>query len=105
MFGGCSNLLQVCHQPPTVQVGGLLFQELAVADDRVERGPKLVGHVRQELGLVLAGQLRAADLSLRFPGRAERSGWPERTELRMSATARRPRVQTRPWHCRITVSP
>ena len=33
---------------------GLLLEHLGVADDGVQRRPQLVGHVRQELRLVLA---------------------------------------------------
>ena len=38
-----------------VQVFGLFLEHLGVADDGVQRRPQLVGHVRQELRLVLAG--------------------------------------------------
>ena len=37
-----------------VEVLGLLLEHLGVADDGVQRRPQLVGHVRQELRLVLA---------------------------------------------------
>src|SRR5262249_9112855 len=60
VFGGDGYLLQIGHQPPAVQVSGLLLQQLAVADDRVERGPQLVRHVGQELALVLARHLDLA---------------------------------------------
>ena len=34
-----------------------LGQHLGEAEDRVQRGPELVGHVGEELGLVAAGRL------------------------------------------------
>ena len=36
----------------------LLLQHLGEADDRVQRRPELVAHVRQEVGLVLGGDLQ-----------------------------------------------
>ena len=41
-----------------------LRQHLGEADDRVQRRPQLVGHVGQELGLVLAGDFELAALLL-----------------------------------------
>ena len=42
------------------EVLGLLLEHLGVADDGVQRRPQLVGHVGQELRLVLAGRLQLA---------------------------------------------
>jgi hypothetical protein len=39
-------------------------QDLGEADDGVERRPQLMGHVGEELGLVLAGDLELATLLL-----------------------------------------
>jgi hypothetical protein len=44
-----------------------LAQHLREPDDGVERRPQLVGHVGQELGLVLAGDLELATLVLDLP--------------------------------------
>src|SRR5262245_19705546 len=41
-----------------------LAEDLGEADDGVQRGPQLVGHICQELGLVLAGDLELAALVL-----------------------------------------
>ena len=47
-------------QEARLEVLGLLLEHLGVPDDGVERRPQLVGHVRQELRLVLAGDLQLA---------------------------------------------
>ena len=43
---------------------GLVEDQLRVAEDGVQRGPELVAHVGQELGLVLAGDRELAALLL-----------------------------------------
>ena len=50
-------------------VGGLLLEHLAVADDRVERRPQLVAHVREERAL---GPIRGFCRLLRLFGRGSR---------------------------------
>jgi hypothetical protein len=47
-----------------------LAEQLAVAEDRVERGPQLVAHVRHEVALGLAGALRGPSRPLVRRGRA-----------------------------------
>ena len=53
-FPAAIDPLQVGQEGVGVQVLGLLLEHLGVADDRVERRPQFVGHVRQELRLVPA---------------------------------------------------
>jgi hypothetical protein len=48
----------------------LLAQHLGEAEDRVQRGPELVGHVREEVRLVLAGGLQLAALLVELVQRA-----------------------------------
>ena len=72
-------------RPPS-RSAGLLLQQLAVADDGVERRAQLVGHVGEELGLVLAGDFELAALAARSRGRAGRSGWRARTGWRTSSS-------------------
>src|SRR5262249_30389982 len=42
VLGRDGDLLQVGHQPPAVQIPGFLLQQLAVADDGVERRAQLI---------------------------------------------------------------
>ena len=49
--------LEVGQECVGVGLLGLLLEHLGVPDDGVQRRPQLVGHVRQELRLVLAGDL------------------------------------------------
>ena len=55
---GGVDLLQVPAELGVPQVLRLLLQHLAVADDRVERGPELVTHAGQKLALGAVGGLR-----------------------------------------------
>ena len=50
---GRVDLLEVGHEAGLAQVFQLLLEHLGVADDGVERRAQLVGHVGQELRLVL----------------------------------------------------
>ena len=52
---GAFDLLQVVDRRLVVLVGGVLLQDLAVADDRVERRAQLVGHVGEEARFGLVG--------------------------------------------------
>ena len=52
---GRVDLLEVGQERLLAEVVGLLLEHLGVADDGVERRAQLVGHVRQEVRLVLAG--------------------------------------------------
>ena len=60
VLAGRVDLLEVRDSASCAEVLGLLLEHLGVADDRVQRRPQLVGHVRQELRLVLAAPRRAA---------------------------------------------
>jgi hypothetical protein len=60
-------LVQVSEHP--------FAQDLREPDDRVQRRPQLVGHVGEELGLVLAGDFELATLLLDLP--EEPPGWRE----------------------------
>jgi len=66
VLAGAVDLLEVGDEFFLAEVLGLLLEHLAVADDRVERGPQLMGHVGQELGLVAAGDLQLAALVLQL---------------------------------------
>ena len=48
------------------EVLGLLLEHLGVPDDGVQRRPQLVGHVRQELRLVLAGLGKRLTLGIKL---------------------------------------
>ncbi|MEZ4429109.1 MAG: hypothetical protein R3A51_15670 [Nannocystaceae bacterium] len=74
MLGGGEHLEQIDRPALEALLVGVLDQQLAVADDRVQRRAQLVAHVGQEgaLGLVgrlsggaRLGQLALADLGLR----------------------------------------
>ena len=62
MLASRVDLLEVVGELLGAEVGGVLLEHLAVADDRVERRAQLVGHVGQELGLVAVGRLELAAL-------------------------------------------
>ena len=57
MLAGRVNFLEFGNGAVESQVSGLLFQHLAVADDRVQGCSQLVAHVRQELTLGAVGRL------------------------------------------------
>ena len=67
VLAGRVDPLEVGDEALGVLVLGLLLEHLAVADDGVERRPELVGHVGQELGLVLARDLELPALRLELP--------------------------------------
>ena len=58
------GVLEVLFLPVVQLSKHPLRQHLGEPDDRVQRGPQLVGHVGEELGLVLAGDLKLAALVL-----------------------------------------
>ena len=58
------DLAEVVGELSGAEVGRLLLEHLAVADDRVERRAQLVRHVGDELGLVPVGRLELAALVL-----------------------------------------
>jgi len=60
MLAGRVDPLEVRDQRLLVEVRGLLLEHLGVADDGVRGRAQLVGHVRQELRLVLAGFAKLA---------------------------------------------
>src|SRR5437899_4238334 len=62
MLASRVDLLEVVRELLGAEVGGVLLEHLAVADDGVERRAQLVGHVRQELRLVAVGGLELAAL-------------------------------------------
>ena len=67
VLAGRVDLLEVVGELLGPEVGGVLLEHLAVADDGVERRAQLVGHVGQELGLVAVGGLELAALVLDLP--------------------------------------
>ena len=60
VLAGRVDLLEIRDERLLAEVLGLLLEHLGVADDGVQRRPQLVGHVRQELRLVLAAPRQAA---------------------------------------------
>src|SRR5919106_816305 len=70
VLAGCIDLLEVVGELLGAEVGGVLLEHLAVADDGVERRAQLVGHVGQELGLVPVGRLELSALVLDLPEEA-----------------------------------
>jgi hypothetical protein len=64
VLAGGIDLLEVVGELLGAEVGGVLLQHLAVADDGVERRAQLVRHVGEELRLVAVGDLELAALVL-----------------------------------------
>ena len=62
VLAGRVDLPEVVGELLGAEVGGVLLEHLAVADDGVERRAQLVRHVGQELGLVAVGDLELAAL-------------------------------------------
>jgi hypothetical protein len=59
VVAGALDPLQVVDQGLVARIGRVLRQDLAVADDRVERCAQFVAHIRQESGLHLTRLLGA----------------------------------------------
>ena len=77
MLAGRVDLLEIVRELLGAEVGRILLEHLAVADDGVERRAQLVGHVGQELGLVAVGLLELAALVFDLaeePGVLDRHG-------------------------------
>ena len=64
MAAGAFDLLEVGNETFLAEIGRLFLQDLAVADDGVERRAQLVAHIGEELRLVLAGDFEFAALVL-----------------------------------------
>ncbi len=63
---GAFDLLQVATDIVLSEIGDVFLEDLAVADDGVERRAQLVAHIGEELRLVLARDLELAALVLDF---------------------------------------
>jgi hypothetical protein len=67
VLAGRVDLSEIVGELLGSEIGGVLLEHLAVADDRVERRAQLVRHVGQELRLVAVGGLELAALVLDLP--------------------------------------
>src|SRR5882724_8524985 len=61
------NFLEIRNESLLPQILRLFLQHLAIADDGVEGSAQLMGHVGEELGFVLVGDLKLLTLVFDLP--------------------------------------
>ena len=67
MLARAVDFLQIRDESFLVQICRLFLEHLAVADDCVQRRTQLMGHVGEELGFVLVGDLKLLTLVFDLP--------------------------------------